>query len=694
MKLLKTCIASGSFICGAACALLQTQGAEWSRSFLVDGHLMGWVEGSSGENAPFPIGDAFLYFSHNGSNHVPSTFRALNTEPLGWWKFEGDPGLFSILAVFPDQYLRPAVWSPLPVLAGERMHGYPLKAAMDFGRFEDKEWDPKPASAYYQVFKTNRKSVTNVSFKMAHDGVDGDGPGKQDIVVAVLEVGSDQSNPDTWRQIGPERVIENIDGGPDKHPVYTAAWNSGETPLTPGNLYAVRLATRQEGQSFQVFWSNELTNASAVQDVAWRISNAANGWERTSRRLWMSVDGDGAGLLIPYNKISGKAYGELGGFAQSWSQHFIAQGSSLAGAVLYAAVGGTQPPIYRQKTLVSVHEGSPKGPIIGVQKIAVGVGNYTGDASWGAFGAAFAPGETPLKTGIDYWIRWQTLETDFTIGNYVNSKGIRSSGTRGFNPYIQSAAVQSSNLHGSVKNDQIPMSQNLDAIIITYDNDIPFVRYLSKNEVHWKSELIDCGDPLDVLGGMPVFSENLIQSSSGSGAGLAEADIQDLWSPFMMNEGVRLEIEKRSGFSSRQVDVFQAHDGGLFGKSGGAFDGGWVRTVNQLDPQSKYIFSGWIRSSYGLGLESQANIGWDESGQGENSESGSIEWSDVVVVPGLWTPFQSSPIKPFENKISCWLRASGGSNSKFQFRAEFADLQVRQIKTELNSPATSPKDRR
>ena len=526
MKLLKTCIASGSFVCGIACALFQTQGADWSRSFLVDGYLMGRAEGSAVANTRFPIGDAFLYFSHNGSNHVPSTFRALNIEPLGWWKFEGDPGLFSILAVFPNQYLRPVVWSALPVLASERMHGYPLETAMDFGRFEDKEWDPNPARAYYQVFKTARKSVTHVSFKIAHDGVDGDGPGKQDIVVAVFEVGSDQSNPDTWRQIGPERVIENVDGGLTEHPVYTAAWNSGETPLIPGNFYAVRLATRKEGNTFQVFWSDELKNASESQDVAWRSSNAANEWERTSRRLWMSVDGDGAGLLIPYNKLSGKDFGELGGFAQSWSQHFIAQGSSLAGALLYAAVGGSQPPIYRQKTLISVHEGSPKGPIIGTPKIAAGAGNYTGDASWGAFGAAFAPGETPLKTGMDYWIRWQTLETDFTIGNYVNSKGIRSSGSRGFNPYIQRAAIQPAKLQGSVKNDQIPVSQNLDAIIVTYDNDIPFARYLSENKVYWKSELIDCSDPLDALGGMPVFSKNLLQTSSGSGAEL-EA-IQDL----------------------------------------------------------------------------------------------------------------------------------------------------------------------
>ena len=52
MKLLKTCIAFTSFICEGACALFQTQGTEWSRSFLVDEHFVGIKK-----NPPFWSGE-------------------------------------------------------------------------------------------------------------------------------------------------------------------------------------------------------------------------------------------------------------------------------------------------------------------------------------------------------------------------------------------------------------------------------------------------------------------------------------------------------------------------------------------------------------------------------------------------------------------------------------------------------------
>ena len=37
-------------------------------------------------------------------------------------------------------------------------------------------------------------------------------------------------------------------------------------------------------------------------------------------------------------------------------------------------------------------------------------GEWTGDASWGVFGAAFAPGEVPLQPGKTFAIEFETLE--------------------------------------------------------------------------------------------------------------------------------------------------------------------------------------------------------------------------------------------------------------------------------------------
>ncbi len=149
----------------------------------------------------------------------------------------------------------------------------------------------------------------------------------------------------------------------------------------------------------------------------------------------MAVAGDGDGLLIPYNKRIHAEFHELAGFRAKWAQTYVACGRGLAAAVLFAAVGGTQPPIDRQRVAVRVREGGPGGRAIGIEKIAAGTGNYTGDASWGAFGAAFARSEVPLEPGRTYAIEFETKETPESLRGFINIKGQVSDERPGFNPY-------------------------------------------------------------------------------------------------------------------------------------------------------------------------------------------------------------------------------------------------------------------
>ena len=82
---------------------------------------------------------------------------------------------------------------------------------------------------------------------------------------------------------------------------------------------------------------------------------------------------------------------------------------------------------------VRIRRGGPAGAIVG-EKTAIGNGNYTGDASWGVFGAAFAPDEVRLEPAT-YAIEFETRETPETLRGYVNLKGQVSDERPGFNPY-------------------------------------------------------------------------------------------------------------------------------------------------------------------------------------------------------------------------------------------------------------------
>ena len=151
--------------------------------------------------------------------------------------------------------------------------------------------------------------------------------------------------------------------------------------------------------------------------------------------MCMAVSSDCDGLVVPYNKRIQKKFVEFAGFDKSWSQTYIARGKGLAGVILYTATSGVQPSLMKQRARVTVRQGGPGGKIIGTEKIAIGNGNYTGDASWGVFGAAFAPGEVTLEPGKTYAVEFESIENYDTLHGFVNIKGQVSDDKPGFNPY-------------------------------------------------------------------------------------------------------------------------------------------------------------------------------------------------------------------------------------------------------------------
>src|SRR6185295_18164187 len=134
----------------------------------------------------------------------------------------------------------------------------------------------------------------------------------------------------------------DVDSGGAKNYVWSAGWNSGEVPLIPGETYAVHLRAETADNAFQAFWRKVDGDAPKCFRIG---KDGEAGFQE--RQLWMAVSADGDGLVIPYNKRVQKSFGSFAGSAPRWAQTYVAQGHSLAGVVLYAAVSGAQPPLAR-----------------------------------------------------------------------------------------------------------------------------------------------------------------------------------------------------------------------------------------------------------------------------------------------------------------------------------------------------------
>lgn len=381
----------------------------------------------AGSSEKVPMTAVYCFASLAGSGTQAIGFRTWETHPAGWYYLPGSAGNYSIVFSNPAGFMRPIVLTNQFVKPGDVVD-HKLSPVFDYGDFYEGAWDTKAATDYYQTFTAKGASITQVGFKLATDGVDGAGPKGQNILISIHEKGS--GTPDKWKQVGPAAVVLDVDCGGPKNYWWSGGWDSGQVPTKPGNVYAVHLKAETHTASLQTFWRE----AKAGQSDCYRLGKVGKtGWQ--GRKMCMAVGSDSDGLLIPYNKRVHKKFVEFAGFEKSWSQTYVAQGKSLASVILFAATSGVQPSIMKQRVRVSVRQGGPGGEIVGTEKIAIGNGNYTGDASWGVFGVSFAPGEVPLEPGKTYAVEFESIENYDTLHGFVNIKGQVSDDKPGFNPY-------------------------------------------------------------------------------------------------------------------------------------------------------------------------------------------------------------------------------------------------------------------
>lgn len=587
-----------------------------------------------------PLTGILCFASRAGAESEPHGFRTWETEPVGWYRLTGIGGAYTLLFTQPADFMRPVVRQNIFTRDGEKVDGLSIVPPFDYASFDASAWDPKAATDYFQTFVARGKSVTAVGFKLAHDGVDGAGPLGQNVRLTIHRRGT--GTPETWPQVGSVATVLNVDCGGFKSQAWSAGWNSGEVPLQPGETYAVRLRAEKPGGVLQAFWSPAADPASDC----YRLGATNSGWQH--RHLWMAVATDSDGLVIPFNKRVHRQFGTFAGFASKWTQTYVARGHSLAGVVLYAAVGGAQPPLSRQRVTVRVRREGPEGPVVGVEKIAIGNGNYTGDASWGVFGAAFAPEEVPLTPGQTYALEFESLENYETLHGFVNIKGQVSDDRPGFNPY-RKYAPDAYEPGTAFKGGRERMDFDLDLQVL--EHEAPGAGW-AQAEV--ATNLLENGS-------MEVLTTKALPAG---------------WATFALDPGTR-----HLGFLEPPAQT--NHTASILGGSatGRTADGGYVQRVEGLSRLETYRVSGRIRSTWAVDTQHQCYVGVDSTGQTEDAKAPTIVWSVLPALHGHFVSYRSEPIRPQSQALSVWLRGRTTLTNDYRFRADFDDLSLRQVQT-------------
>ncbi len=595
-----------------------------------------------------PLSTILCFANLSGSQAEPGSFRTWETEPVGWFRISGGAGNYTLVFANPAHFMRPLMVTNVVLRPGEQWKRNVMPSLECYG-LDDRQWDKNPASDYWQLFTARGSSVTQVGFKLVHDGIDGMGPGKQNLVVSIHRRGP--GAPQRWKQIGPAMPVLDVDSGGARNYLWSAGWNSGEVPLKPGETYAVHLRAEKPGGQFQAFWRATQSDS----ESCYRQGNlGTQGFQR--RQLWLAVATDGDGLLIPYNKRVHKQFGRLTDCLAKWSQTYVARGRGLAAVVLYAAVSGAQPPLGRQRVVVRVRKGGPGGPIIGIEKIAIGNGNYTGDASWGTFGAVFAPGEVPLEPGAVYAIEFESIENYETLHGFVNIKGEVSNDKAGFNPY-RKHQPDGYAPGTAFRLGKDPMDFDLDMQVIEYE-------WASDN---WPEALH--AENLLTNGDMQAGSRN--EERSGP------ARI-DSWGQFAIDPGTAFgHVADGAEPSNRVARVL---GGSATGKTA---DGGYVQRVHRLGTAETYRLSGRVRASWPVDDRHQMYVGFDPTGQVGNPKAGSITWTVLPARHGVFVPFLSRPIRPASGSISVWLRGRTTFTQQWPYKADFDDFALRRVRTDV-----------
>ncbi|MHC4890061.1 MAG: carboxypeptidase-like regulatory domain-containing protein [Planctomycetota bacterium] len=391
----------------------------------------------------------------------------------GYYRIDNLPaGIYSVYVNQPDFFASPKVVPNVEILDGqETVVNVDLDLDYstyfrDSGQWTDWQWD------WYQTFLATGTSVRGVSWMMA-------GWGEYDGDVATIGILEDNGDPDVrnWTLLG-SKTDNSISSDSDEW----VRWPSGQIPLMPGKQYAVHINVTggcaiykrdKDGSSYPHGKAYDLNGNQQNYDLNVTVFVDRNNQSVTHTRL-----GPGPGLFD-------------GGLSDiRWGQTFVATGTSLAAADLFAASGDENFDLTWR-----IRQGGPSGAQVGPTKTTQGA--YFA-SSTDLVGVSYNPNDVMLVPGEIYCIE--------------------VSDTGNFTPYIQES--ENSYPDGAAFRNGVTTAHDLAMTIVEYtppqqartpdlyeDGRVDFKDF-SKLAKYWRQEedSVDIA-PLPLLDGTVNFKD-------------------------------------------------------------------------------------------------------------------------------------------------------------------------------------------
>ena len=355
----------------------------------------GWAAGSLSGQGRFEriagrpdMGHRHLYewdlFLSPADNSLIGPSRRLGAPPGepptgdGYYRIDNLPaGRYSVYVNQPDFFASPKVVPEVWINNGQVTH-LDVDLDVDYSTYfrdsdqwTDWHWD------WYQTFTAQGTSVRGVSWVMA-------GWGAYDGKTARVRILEDNGSQDVrnWTPIGTA-----TDGHLASDSDEWVRWNSGEVPMIPGRQYAVNVHI----DGGMAIYKRDKDARSYLGGRAYDQDGNPKDFD-----LNITVFSDRGRMVTHTSKSSGPGNFNGGLHDTRWGQSFVATGSGLAAADLFAASGQAD-----LELTWAVRKNGPNGEQVGPTKTTRGA--YFA-SSTDLVGASFNPDEVRLIPGDTYYI--------------------------------------------------------------------------------------------------------------------------------------------------------------------------------------------------------------------------------------------------------------------------------------------------
>ena len=336
------------------------------------------------------MGYKYLYewdlFLSPGNNSL-GPFRRLGAPPGepttgdGYYRIDGLPaGIYSVYVNQPDFFASPKMVPNVQIVDGQQTI-VNVDLDVDYssyfrdtggGQWTDWQWE------WFQTFLATGTSVRGISWVMAGAGLYN---GKR-AEISILE---DNGNSDVrnWTLVATKEK-QSLGNDTD----IWLRWPSGQITLTPGKYYAVKIWV-QDGCAV---YKRDKDSSSYPHGQAYDINGNPRNFDLT-----VTVFVDRNNQMVTHTRLNPGPGNFDGGLNDTrWGQTFVATGTSLLAADLFAASGDANFDLTWK-----IRQGGPNGAQIGPTKTTQGA--YFA-SSTDLVGVSYNPDDVPLVPGQTYCI--------------------------------------------------------------------------------------------------------------------------------------------------------------------------------------------------------------------------------------------------------------------------------------------------